>query len=516
MEIVGFYGLLVLSLVATIGNTQGISTALDFGDDLSCSCGGFRPCQHAFGDACYEMVHNTGGSRGCPAETTHCDCPCTDQKAPCHNVGSIILNGQAEAQQCLDTVVMFGQTVCPATSVHCRAHYQPKVAPTPAPATMDCPCTLRTPCRSDTEPYTCTATLDSAGACPTNHAQCLPTGLTPSCVCGGGRPCQFRHSAECFEKGLDESGILQCPEHTVECNCPCPMNAGDGPCHTTSGDTDFCSAVNSKGVCEQGVHCQRSGALGGDHVYQHLSKFPSSVPSVGNAIPVQGQDIQCVVTQWSMWQPCSKACDGGEQERFGVHFHDTGTNGAEFNCHRVEKQECNTHACDVRDCVEMIPSDWGQCTMSCGGGWEEKKPRILEQPKDGGNECSPTQRRQCNTESCTPALTCMCNPLTASLEPDLPRPTKHKLQCSRVNGVVTMVHPPGEDYYKCAFSSSTGCACCSCKTKRCDATSWGPWSTCDMSTGLKTRTRLVQTKVFLHDQCPRVSQTSACGHLYPV
>lgn len=517
---VGFYVLLVLSLAAEIGESQGISTAMDFGDDDSCSCAGYKPCQHAFGTACFELVDNPGGSRSCPAETTHCDCPCIDSRSPCHNAGGILLNGQATVQQCIDTIVMFGQSICPATAVHCRTHFQPVVAPTPvpAPAESECPCSLREPCRSNSQPYGCTAALDSAGSCPSDYAQCLPTGLTPSCVCGGGRPCQFKHSTECFEKGLDENGVLQCPVHTVECDCPCPANLDDGPCHQQVGGVDFCEALNAHGVCESGQsHCQRSDALSADHVHQNLADFPSNIPTVGDAIAVTGQDINCVVMEWSAWQPCSHPCGGGTQERFGVKFDGTGMLGAERFCHQVQRRECNPGTCNALNCVEIMPSDWGQCTMSCGGGWEEKKPRILQQAVDGGTECSPTQRRQCNLESCTPKFTCLCDPLAPGLDPDAAS-LSHlgKLQCHRVNGIVTVMHTPGHDYYKCAFGAETGCACCFCHTKPCDATAWGPWTTCDMSTGLRTRKRLIQTKVFLHEPCPSVTQTNTCGHLYPV
>jgi hypothetical protein len=510
----------------------GLASATVFKSSFDdCICSGFKPCQHAFGTECYSMVDHTGGSRICPAETTHCECPCKGI-SPCHNVGGILLTGQSFPQKCLDTVVMFGQEVCPAGSIHCRSHQtQAATAPTPAPAVEDCRCTLQKPCQSNDLLKKCEATVGAEGECPVNHAQCIPPGLTPSCICGGGRPCQFMHGTECFEKGLDTNGILQCPEHTQECNCPCPNINGDGPCYEKVGESDFCFPLKPFAVCEPGkVHCQRSAALPSNHIAQQLSDFPSSIPSVGSAIPVafsksdplfmdfnhfQNKENagSCVIAEWSEWSTCSKPCGGGTRERHAIRFSHTSS----LTCKESQKEHCNAQVCQPRDCVEVIPVDWSECSMSCGGGWEEKKPRVIQQAVDGGKECSATQRRQCNVQTCARKLDCECKPSIRDLgSPFLsPDKTNAVTMCRRENdGVIKILHAPSNDYYRCAHNYIAGCHCCACPSTACKETAWGPWSSCDAVTGLRTRSRRVEGKVFNGQTCNRQIETGRCGHIY--
>jgi hypothetical protein len=191
----------------------------------SCGCSGITPCQHGFdGDFhCYQLIAHPGGSSTCPAETTHCRCPCQDKISPCHNLQNTVLVGESKPRQCLDTYVMFGQSVCPAGSVHCQKHVVAETngaptAPTPAPLHEECGfCTIETPCRDlrmikknkkvlRTNPgRQCTVGVD--GSCPTGTTMCVSQAhLTPQCICGGGRPCQSMRGSECFEKGLTDAG----------------------------------------------------------------------------------------------------------------------------------------------------------------------------------------------------------------------------------------------------------------------------------------------------------------------
>jgi hypothetical protein len=387
-----------------------------------CACAGLKPCQHAFGrdGTCYELVEHPGGSRTCPAETTHCACPCQDEMSPCHNVQNTILSGETAARQCLDTYVMFGQSVCPAGSVHCRAYHQAKdaksstvaVVPTPAPLPANCPCTIEAPCRDrrfkvDAFGGQCQA-YDSEGTCAAGLTQCLPTNITPKCVCGGGRPCQANNGMDCFEKGLDESAALKCPSHTRECDCPCPnLDPGSGPCFEKIGGQNFCFPLGSNNACSSGkVHCQRSSnSLGAGHTPQSLSTFPSHTTQLGAAVPVTGEDKKCIPNSWSAWEMCSKPCGGGLRARHATVF---ANEDPLRKCKRTERQNCNEHACVPQDCVEQIPDDWSECSMSCAQpsvnglvkgvkGYQFKKPRVFQAAKDGGKPCAPSQKKQCNT-----------------------------------------------------------------------------------------------------------------------
>eukprot|EP00935_MAST-01C_sp_MAST-1C-sp1_P001100 g1100.t1 len=261
---------------------------------------------------------------------------------------------------------------------------------------------------------------------------------------------------------------------------------------------------------------QRGPEISPEEHVPRLSDFPSTLQNTGSAIAVAQDTEGCVVEEWSEWQPCSKPCGGGEQSRHGLVF----AEGSDpENCAKVdpvEKRECNTQACDARDCVEVIPDDWSPCSLNCGGGWMEKKPQVLEAPRDGGKPCSKTERKPCNTASCAGPINCMCNPLIPVNDPYKPAPTATELACWRdkSTGQLTVRHPIDTMAYNCAWNIVRGCGCCSCPITQCKVEAWSAWSACDYNTGTRTRTRQAEAKILERNaiglafgKCPIQTQT---------
>ena len=152
--------------------------------------------------------------------------------------------------------------------------------------------------------------------------------------------------------------------------------------------------------------------------------------------------------------------------------------------------------------------------MSCDGGWEEKKPKVLQQPKDGGKPCSPTMRRRCNTHVCNQQPSCNCAMgAVDSLEyaPQSKTPS-FETRCHRVDGVMHVVHAlEDEHHYTCRYDLTMGCECCHCHALECPGSDWSTWSACDAVTGYRTRTRRIQSYRFYLGTCPMQTETHQCA-----
>ncbi len=124
-------------------------------------------------------------------------------------------------------------------------------------------------------------------------------------------------------------------------------------------------------------------------------------------------DINCVMDDWSEWEPCSVSCGGGIQKRRKNIITPSSGNGVPCNTITSETRECNTQTCGVDittvtdeldpgiDCIMGEWSDWGKCTKVCGGG-EQKRVRNIDTPASAGGSCSAylTETRECNLQDC--------------------------------------------------------------------------------------------------------------------
>jgi hypothetical protein len=78
-----------------------------------------------------------------------------------------------------------------------------------------------------------------------------------------------------------------------------------------------------------------------------------------------------------------------------------------------ETQRCNTHTCPI-DCVVSAWAAWEPCSKTCGGGITHRVRAITVQPKHGGKEC-PAEREpvsgfnKCNVHACSWAALPKCH-----------------------------------------------------------------------------------------------------------
>jgi uncharacterized protein YegL len=113
--------------------------------------------------------------------------------------------------------------------------------------------------------------------------------------------------------------------------------------------------------------------------------------------------VNCEQSMWSGWSKCTKDCESGVHGRTRSILAKP-KNGGE-SCNTVSEEEaCNTGSCD-RDCLLEAWTEWGFCTMACGGGLQERTRRV-DIPTRGEGVCpkdmSPDRygERACNTGEC--------------------------------------------------------------------------------------------------------------------
>ncbi|CAL1543550.1 unnamed protein product, partial [Lymnaea stagnalis] len=102
---------------------------------------------------------------------------------------------------------------------------------------------------------------------------------------------------------------------------------------------------------------------------------------------------------WSPWSSCSLSCGSGTQWRnrscVGPFYGGQNCVG-DFNA----TQSCNVQSCPV-DGYYKNWSDWGSCSVTCGGG-QQYRQRSCVQPLYGGADCvGPRNETQaCNDKHC--------------------------------------------------------------------------------------------------------------------
>jgi len=114
----------------------------------------------------------------------------------------------------------------------------------------------------------------------------------------------------------------------------------------------------------------------------------------------------CVMSDWSVWRPCTARCGGGQTFRDRevlVHARNLGK-PCSGSVHEV--QACNTLACAHSrniDCQWSQWDEWSACSRSCGGGQKNRHRGIDVEPGPGGNPClaqAAMETRPCNVAEC--------------------------------------------------------------------------------------------------------------------
>ncbi|XP_078375646.1 coadhesin-like isoform X1 [Oculina patagonica] len=116
-------------------------------------------------------------------------------------------------------------------------------------------------------------------------------------------------------------------------------------------------------------------------------------------------------TDWSEWGECSVTCGGGVQKRTRTCTSPPPSGGGptciEQNLGPAEEeQECNTQDCAVPGGYTDW-SEWGDCSVTCGGGVQKRTRTCTSPPPSGGGPTCIEQDlgqaeevQDCNTQDC--------------------------------------------------------------------------------------------------------------------
>jgi len=114
--------------------------------------------------------------------------------------------------------------------------------------------------------------------------------------------------------------------------------------------------------------------------------------------------VDCVMSKWSGWSKCSRACEGGTKGRTRSILVKPKNGGMSCNTAQ-ETAPCNTGSCD-RNCRLKKWSKWSPCSVACGGGFSERWRRVTI-PIRGNGRCPKRKSKirygikKCNTHECS-------------------------------------------------------------------------------------------------------------------
>ncbi len=316
---------------------------------------------------------------------------------------------------------------------------------------------------------------------------------TCSKPCGGGTQERTR-----TVKTQPQNGGKACPVLTEkqECNTqPCPVD-----CEVDKWtDWGTCSKTCGSGTQNRTRTVKTQPQNGGK---------ACPVLTETQACNTQPCPVDCVVNEWSNWGMCSKPCGGGTQERTRT-VKTQPQNGGKACPVLTETQACNTQACPV-DCKVSDWSLWDPCTKDCGGGTQKRTKSIITQPQNGGKACPPPaeliQTQACNEQACP--VDCEVDKWSDWT------PCSKTCGGGTQNRTRDVKTQPKNGGKACPVLTETqACNEQGCPVD-CEVDKWTDWGPCskDCGSGTQNRTRKVKTKTQNGGKaCPILTETQACN-----
>eukprot|EP00929_Paragymnodinium_shiwhaense_P079221 TRINITY_DN4121_c0_g1_i1.p1 TRINITY_DN4121_c0_g1~~TRINITY_DN4121_c0_g1_i1.p1 ORF type:complete len:1714 (-),score=320.65 TRINITY_DN4121_c0_g1_i1:72-5213(-) len=89
--------------------------------------------------------------------------------------------------------------------------------------------------------------------------------------------------------------------------------------------------------------------------------------------------VDCVVTPWSTWDHCDKACGGGQMQRHRGITQPPKRGGKACPQYLEETMGCNNQRCHASDsdCQVSMWAEWGGCSVSCGHGDQTRSRYVM-------------------------------------------------------------------------------------------------------------------------------------------
>jgi len=316
--------------------------------------------------------------------------------------------------------------------------------------------------------------LDSSAVC--NPQGCAKyewyVGDWRSCSasCGGGTRTRF---IACIVSGT--IGIVD----DSMCTAITAKPATSEPCQTSAcaaaiwgiGAWSDCSVACGGGTRSRTVNCINQARVVQPSSACSATPKPRTVESCSTgACPLY----------WSagLWSECSSTCEGGTMTR-DVECRDQGTNGNVSEALCMASQPSSSADCNVQHCPQWYPQPWGECSVQCGDGFQNRTILCLDYLM---REVDPSE--------------CIHN-VPASVQPCSPLPCPHWFtqewsDCSAVcnsgtqDRIVECRHSLDDPVYQGRLADSSLCpdevptSRQTCNEDSCTPHYWniGQWSTC--------------------------------------
>merc|ERR1719188_1433221 len=108
--------------------------------------------------------------------------------------------------------------------------------------------------------------------------------------------------------------------------------------------------------------------------------------------------VDCQLGDWGGWSSCSADCGGGVRQRERP-VNVEPMNGGEACEQTSDTQSCHIGSCDV-DCVLSDWSDWSACSKACGGGTQQRTKSIVTPAQGMGNCWEADSKERVNYKAC--------------------------------------------------------------------------------------------------------------------
>jgi hypothetical protein len=334
-------------------------------------------------------------------------------------------------------------------------------------------------------------------------------------TCGGGLQARFRSINQAAGAGGAPCGQLTASRSCAEQDCPvdckmstfgawsdCSLSCGGGSqsrSRSASVNQAYggitCPAATEMRTCNSQdcpVSCELSTwsqwsecSVGcGDGTHTKTRTIIRDVSNGGSACGILTHTaacdagpcpVNCVVSAWTAFGPCSKTCGSGTRVRTRSITQKNLHNGATVCPSLSELQVCSSEPCAL-DCQVTTYGAWSTCTASCGSGSQTRARTVTRVASHGGAACPPLQAtRSCNTFDCP--MNCVQGNWGEWGDCSVSCGSGHK---TRSRSVID--HPTFGGKYCDAARISTTCNAHPCPTD-CVLSAFTSWTQCSASCG---------------------------------
>jgi hypothetical protein len=118
-------------------------------------------------------------------------------------------------------------------------------------------------------------------------------------------------------------------------------------------------------------------------------------------IPMPGPgSANCKLSMWGNFAPCSKECGGGFKARVRTIVRPAVSGGKRCGALK-QSQKCNEAPCVEQACIVSQWSGYAECSKACGTGVQKRLRRVMVQPTNGAPYCPDLEdSRPCHTQPC--------------------------------------------------------------------------------------------------------------------